>query len=149
MSAEESDSIWPTFMEALQSLTEWLPKDWPVELPAECEAETEAFWTAACREEMTRREVISTKIRQLVNQEGCPSIDAMEGWLVRRRIEWAAQAALEKARAGMEPPVAFVKVLEWALIDSWHSAGCLAMWSHAERGGKPHEDNPDGMTPWR
>jgi hypothetical protein len=29
------------------------------------------------------------------------------------------------------------EVLEWLLIRSWESDGCVALWNHAERGGMP------------
>jgi hypothetical protein len=38
-------------------------------------------------------------------------------------------------------------VLEWALVKTWETDGCIGLWNHAERGGKPHPENPDGLSP--
>jgi hypothetical protein len=72
-----------------------------------------------------------------------------EAWLYRMRARWAAQLILSKVHSGQpDPPVDLAEVLRWALIRSWETDGCLAFWSHAERDGAPHPDNPEGLTPW-
>jgi hypothetical protein len=71
----------------------------------------------------------------------------LEGFIYRRRVEWAAQLALAKAQEGIEPDAPLSEVLSWLLVTSWESDGCIALWHHAERGGKPHPENPHGLTP--
>lgn len=62
-------------------------------------------------------------------------------------MEWAAQVAIVKVQEGVEPDAPLAEVLDWALNKTWESDGCIALWNHAERGGKPHPANPDGLSP--
>ncbi len=74
----------------------------------------------------------------------------LEAWLYRRRVEWAAQVILVKAKERVEPDASVAEVLDWLLIGSWESDGCIGLWNHAERGGKSHPENPDFLSPvWK
>lgn len=137
-------SIWKDFMAWLKSAESILPQVWPPELPPES---TPDFWFLACKHEMSMRDSVSAKVRQLVAGQELPSMTLLESWLFRRRIEWASQVALAKVMEGVEPAATLPEVLEWALVKTWASDGCISMWKHAERGGKPHPENPDGLSP--
>jgi len=121
-----------------------LPAILPPELPPESSPD---FWFQVAQIEMSTRDTLSAKIRSLLNGEGFDSMTPLESWIYRRRVEWAAQVTLVKAQARVEPKIPLAKVLDWLLIDSWQTDGCIGLWNHAERGGKPHPKNPNGMTP--
>lgn len=121
-----------------------LPKLWPEELPPES---TPDFWFTACKHEMATRNLLSEKLRSLAEGKGVEPLTLLEAWLFRRRIEWASQLALGAAKKGMEPDASLPEVLQWALVETWQTDGCIGMWKHAERDGKPHPDNPDGLAP--
>ncbi|MBX3747311.1 MAG: hypothetical protein KF833_18535 [Verrucomicrobiae bacterium] len=74
-------------------------------------------------------------------------MNPIETWCFRKRLEWAAQLALAKVLEDVEPEASLTEVLVWCLVDSWHTDGCVAFWNNAERGGKPHPENPDGLHP--
>jgi hypothetical protein len=137
-------SIWLDLLEWLEETETQLPSVFPHELPPE---ESIDFWFRATEMEMSTRETVSTKVLHLVNGREYSSFTPLEAWLYRRRGEWAAQLALAKVQTHVEPDVPLTKVLEWALVSSWNSDGCIAFWNHAERGGKPRPENPDGMSP--
>lgn len=137
------ESIWPDFMAWLVRAEKDLPQVWPPELPSET---TPDFWFTVCRFEMSTRDIVSEKLRLLLSGRAVdPTL--LEVWFFRRRFEWAGQVALAKAKEGVEPPVPLAEVLEWALVKTWQTDGCISLWKHAERGGKPHPDNPDGLSP--
>jgi hypothetical protein len=121
-----------------------LPTEWPPELPPE---ETPAFWFTACKFEMSTRGALSGKVRLMIAGAEFAPLTPLEGWLLRRRFEWAGQVALSKVLDRVEPRANLIEVLEWALIGTWNTDGCIGMWKHAERGGKPHPENPDGLAP--
>lgn len=112
-----------------------LPEEWPAELPAE---DTPDFWFEASRLEMGTRRAVDGILAVLANGGAPPPISALEGWMIRRRFEWAAQLAMEKVNEGIEPDAELPEVLRWALIQTWESDGCIGFWNHAERGGKMH-----------
>jgi len=133
----------------MQNQAPQLPHEWPPELPLEEQSQTEAFWLEACRHEMSTRQMLSAKIRTLLEGLERPSISPLESWLLWRRFEWAGQVIIAKASQHVSPPdtVPLSEVLEWALIQTWETDGCIGMWRHAERGGVPHAENPDGLSP--
>lgn len=73
----------------------------------------------------------------------------LESWLFWRRIEWGGQMILARAMKEVAPAesISMSDILQWALVDTWETNGCIAMWIHSERGGKPHPENPDGLSP--
>lgn len=105
------------------------------------------FWSAAVRMEMGLRSVVSAKTRRMIAApEAPPSMTPAECWLYRKRAEWAGQLFLAKAAEHVRIPdsVTLPALLEWALIETWDSDGCIAMWNHGiERGGKPPQENPE------
>lgn len=141
--------LWSEALEWMQTQASGLPKLWPAELPPEEQSESEEFWRQACRYEMSTRDVISAKIRALATRSSCPTFSPLESWLLWRRFEWAGQLILSKAMENTAPPasVSLPYVLEWALVTTWETDGCIGMWMHSERGGVAHPDNPDGMSP--
>jgi len=140
----ESDRFWLDFMDALEVITDALPKAWPAELPPENESRSEAFWMAACREEMRTRKKLSGWIRALLERRGPSPMTAIECWLLRRRVEWAAQLGMAAADRGILPQEPLPVILDWALVRTWEKDGCQGMWLHAERGGEAHPETP----PW-
>ena len=90
---------------------------------------------------MSTRGQLSDKVRALVNGEVQAPMSPLDSWLYRRRVEWAAQLAFAKAHEGVEPHASLADVLNWLLVHSWESDGCVALWNHAERGGKPHPES--------
>ena len=120
-----------------------LPSDYPSELPA---LNSPGFWFAAAKLEMPMRDTVSAKVRLLVKGGELPAMTPLEAWLYRRRVEWAGQLCLAGATKG-EPDLYLHQALDWLLVESWEREGCIAFWNHAERGGKPHPENPDGLTP--
>lgn len=126
-----------------------LPKVWPPELPPENQSATEQFWREACRLEMLHRDSLNEKIRSMIDDPLQTTLSPMESWLLWRRFEWAGQVFLAKASENIAPPdtVTLQEVLEWALIKTWETDGCIGMWNHSERGGVPHPDNPNGLSP--
>jgi hypothetical protein len=141
--------IWSGAFEWMQAQAVLLPRDWPPELPPESQSATEEFWREACRHEMPTRHTLSGKIRTLLDGSARPAISPLESWLLWRRFEWAGQMILAKAAQNIAPPdsVTLPEVLEWALVQTWETDGCIALWHHLERGGVPHPDNPDGLSP--
>ena len=130
----------------LTSAESILPKAWPQELPPE---NTPDFWFTACKYEMATRDSLSAKVRVLIEGARLPSWTLLEVWLFRRRLEWAGQVALAKVAEGVDPDATLPEILEWALVKTWETDGCVGMWNHAERSGKPHPGNPDGLSPLR
>lgn len=96
---------------------------------------------------MASRAVLSMKVRAMIATSKLPEITPLEAWFYRRRVEWAGQVALAKAQEGVEPDAALEEVLEWALVNTWETDGCVALWNHMERNGRPHPENPDGLSP--
>lgn len=137
-------SMWLDVLDWLKATDGRLAAIFPPELPAESAPD---FWFRVAQIEMSTRDTLSAKLRLLARGEECPAMTLLEAWLYRRRAEWAAQLAILKAKEGVEPDVPLAQVLEWALVSSWESDGCIGLWNHAERGGKPHPENPDGMSP--
>lgn len=121
-----------------------LPTVWPPELPPE---ETPDFWFIACRHEMMTRKEISAQIRTMIETGDSGTVTPLEAWLIRRRLEWAGQMALAAVTKKVEPSGGLAEALYEVLVRSWEDAGCIAMWNHAERGGKPHPENQDGLSP--
>ncbi len=141
--------LWSAAMEWMQIQAVNLPKAWPPELPPEDKSKTEDFWRQVCRHEMTTRNSLSTKIRMLLDGSEPPSISALESWLLWRRFEWAGQIIMAKASQNIAPPddVPLTEVLDWALVRTWETDGCVEVWNHSERGGVPHPENPEGFSP--
>ena len=141
--------LWPSAIEWMKIQSAHLPKVWPPELPPEDQSESEEFWREACRHEMSTRDSLSAKIRTLLVGLERPSISPLESWLLWRRFEWAGQVIIAKAEQNIAPPdtVPLREVLEWALVKTWETDGCIGMWIHSERGGVPHPENPDGLSP--
>lgn len=142
MSAPQS--IWLDVVVWLKAMDARLPATFPTELPAES---SPGFWFRAAQLEMTTRDRLSAKLQLLVAGSVPAAMTPLEAWLARRRFEWAAQLTLVKVQQGIEPADPLPVVLSWLLVDSWASDGCLALWNHAERGGQPHPNNPDGLSP--
>lgn len=134
MSDEDALLMWQAVLEFLAKLENALPTTWPPELPP---LGTPGFWWEAARLEMTTRDSVSAALRLPGAGAALRAISPLGGWMVRRRIEWAAQIVQdrieERAPTGPTPE----ETLEWLLIESWESDGCLAFWSNAERDGKP------------
>lgn len=137
-------SVWMDVLKWMESRDCLLPSDFPLELPAE---ESPDFWFLAAKVEMSTRDVLSAKIRSFIAGGAPASMTPLDAWLYRRRVEWAAQLALAKATERVEPNAPLSEILEWALVSSWESDGCVSLWNHAERGGKAHPENPDGLSP--
>lgn len=121
-----------------------LPAVWPNELPAES---TPGFWFSVCQHEMKTRKEISTKLRTMIETGDSGTVSPLEAWLIRRRFEWAGQVALAAVTKRIEPDGGLAEALHEVLVRSWESDGCIGMWNHAERDGKPHPENLDGLSP--
>ena len=121
-----------------------LPAVWPPELPPE---KTPDFWFIACKFEMSTRDTVSAKLRSLACGAEAPSTTPLEAWFFRRRFEWAAQVSLSKVMKKEEPQATLSDVLNFLLVESWQSDGCQALWKHAERDGRVHPENLDGLAP--
>ena len=137
-------SVWMDVLKWMESKDSLLPSTFPTELPAE---ESPDFWFRVAQVEMSTRDMLSSKVRSLITGETPPLMTSLEAWLYRRRVEWAAQLALVKATERVEPNASLSEILEWALVSSWESDWCIGLWNHAERGGKAHPENPDGLSP--
>lgn len=127
--------VWEDFGAGLELLMSRLPTTWPEELPPESSPD---FWFTACRHEMSTRDSVSALVRALT-ADGYPihPVSPLEGWMLRRRIEWAFQWGMEALERGLAPVEPAQEVLRFALVTTWERSGCIAMWNHAERGGKP------------
>lgn len=145
MDDTESGSVWVDALSWLRLLEKTLSSRWPEELPHE---QGPDFWFRAAQLEMSTRDRLSGSIRLILSGGDMPSLSPLEEWMLRRRFEWAGQLVLLKAEQGVVPPIGLAEVLEWLLVRSWESDGCIAMWNHAERGGKPDPRNPEGLSPW-
>jgi hypothetical protein len=137
-------SIWLEMLDSLESISSQLATEFPCDLPPENSTD---FWFRACELEMSTRDSVSVKLRSLLEGPEPIATTPLESWFFRRRIEWATQLALAKVKEGAEPDVPLPDLLHWALISTWETDGCLALWNHAERDGKPHPDNPEGLSP--
>ncbi len=137
-------SIWQIAMDVIVNASKSLPPVWPPELPPE---NTPDFWFMACKLEMSTRDSVSAKLRTLSSGAEAPDPTPLEAWFFRRRFEWAGQVMLAKVQEQIEPDATLAEVLEWLLVRSWETDGCIAMWNHAERGGRAHPGNPDGLSP--
>lgn len=137
-------SIWLDVLAWLKAMEVRLPTVYPTELPPES---SDGFWFHVAQIEMSTRDTLSAKVQALVAGAEFPAMSDLEVWLYRRRVEWAAQLALASAQRKIEPEAPLGDLLEWLLIDSWESDGCIGLWNHAERGGTPHPENPDGLSP--
>lgn len=136
--------MWNEVIVWFENVERRLPTEFPNQLPPENDPDR---WFHESRLEMQTRGIVSAKIRWLVAQPESPSMDALQAWFLRRRIEWACQVVVAQAKAGVVPDAPLNGLLEWLLVDKWESDGCIAMWNHAERGGQPHPENPAGLTP--
>lgn len=138
----EAAKFWLGAMDWMSGEIARLAADWPPELPPQSSATGEAFWMEASRREMSTRDTLSAKLRRLIADGERSAMTALECWMLRRRVEWAAQLAMAKTAEGILPDAPLTEVLDWLLVSSWESDGCLAMWKHAERGGAPHPAGP-------
>lgn len=141
---DERMGNWKNIMDWLVDTIQQLPQVWPPELPPE---ETKDFWFTACRFEMQTRKEISARIRLMFHGEEMGEVRPLESWFFRRRMEWASQVVLAAVQKHLPPGRTAEETLEHLLIESWEKDGCVSMWYHAERGGQPHPENPDGLTP--
>ena len=137
-------SIWLDAVDWLKRVDPQLPALFPSALPPETAPD---FWFRLAETEMKTRDVVSAKVRAVIDGKTPSSLTSLEAFIYRRRVEWAAQLALAKAQEGIEPNAPLTEVLIWLLVASWESDGCIALWNHAERGGKPHPKNPRGLSP--
>jgi len=137
-------SIWLDYIECLKLLDQAVPAEFPPELPPETNPD---FWVRATKLEMENRKVLSGKIRTLIEKQTDPGFTELECWLYRRRTDWAGQLALVKVKERVEPNVPLADLLIWGLVTTWETDGCISLWNHMERGGKPHPKNPDGLIP--
>jgi hypothetical protein len=137
-------SLWSKVMSWFKACEAALPVVWPAELPPE---ETPGFWFLACKEEMRTRKEISGKLRTMIETGDTGTVTPLEAWLIRRRLEWAGQYVLAAVMKKIEPDQPIAETLYWALVEAWEESGCISMWNHAERDGKPHPANPDGLSP--
>ena len=137
-------SIWPEVISWMQACETALPAIWPPELPPE---QMPDFWFVACRHEMATRKEISAQLRTMIETGDSGTVTPLQGWLIRRRFEWAGQVALAAVSRKIEPVEGLAETLYEVLAMSWEKDGCIGMWNHAERGGKPHPENPDGLSP--
>jgi hypothetical protein len=135
---------WSSIMDWLVGTTKQLPQVWPPELPPE---ETKDFWFTASRFEMQTRKEISARMRLMFHGQEMGDLLPLECWFFRRRIEWAAQIALAAVQKCVPPEGTAEETLEHLLIESWEKDGCISMWNHAERDGRPHPENLDGLSP--
>jgi hypothetical protein len=96
---------------------------------------------------MSTRDNVSALIRTLVDGWALPPMTPLDCWMLRRRLEWASQLIQAKLEEGIAPPptVSVQQVLDWALIRTWDSDGCIAMWMHGERKGSPHPRKSPGQ----
>jgi hypothetical protein len=138
------ESKWQQLRQWLMRMDKHVPAVFPSELPAESDP---TFWFEVARLEMSGRVELSRKVTSLINISQSPEFSDLEAWFYRRRVEWASQLILVKLDEGVEPDAKLEEILEWALVKTWETDGCIALWNHAERGGKPHADNPDGLSP--
>ncbi len=141
---EPRKSLWLLAMDRVVQLEKHLPQVWPPELPPE---QTPGFWFHASQLEMTTRDSVSALLRSAILTPPPPQVSPLEGWMIRRRLEWAGQILLSQAQLNVEQTGTVEEALLYALVRTWESDGCIGMWIHAERGGQPHPDNPDGLTP--
>src|SRR6266511_2968871 len=125
-----SKSVWLAVLDWMKAMDSRLPAIFPPELPPES---SQDFWFPVAQIEMSTRDTLTAKVRTLVSGEGLPAMTPIEAWLYRRRVEWAAQVALVKAQQRVEPDVPLPEVLDWLLIGSWDTDGCIGLWNHAER----------------
>lgn len=144
MSHDARKSLWLEAVEWLQQVDRWLPAQYPAELPPDT---TKDFWFQVARFEMSTRDEVSAKLRAIISGLKPSDLSSLDCWFFRRRFEWAGQLALAKVQESIEPQAALPEVLDWMLVQSWESAGCIGMWNHAERDGKAHPENPDGLSP--
>jgi len=70
----------------------------------------------------------------------------LEAWFYRRRVEWAVELLSANATARTEPEIPLARVLEWLLISSWESDGCIEFQRKARRGGKEHPSNWESVV---
>lgn len=135
---------WKNITGRLVAAEKELPAVWPAELPPE---DTKDFWFTACRYEMMMRKEISRRMRLMFRGEEMGDVLPLDAWLFRRRMEWAGQMALTAMQKNVPPAETAETTLEQLLVESWETSGCISMWKHAEREGRPHPENPDGLTP--
>lgn len=139
--------IWVDVIAELRRISDRLPSSWPSELPAESDP---GLWRAAARLEMACRKEVSGICSRLAAGLELPPISPLHGWFVHRRLEFGLQAILTKVHERIVPDesIPMTEILRIFLISVWDSDGCLAFWNTAiERGGRPHEENPDGLRP--
>lgn len=141
---DERMGNWANIMDWLVSTAQQLPQVWPPELPPE---EAKDFWFIACRFEMQTRKEVSARIRLMFHGEEMGEVRPLESWFFRRRMEWAGQVVLAAVQKNLLPGQTAEETLEHLLVGSWEKDGCVGMWYHAERDGRPHPENPDGLTP--
>ena len=115
----------------------------PPELPP---LNSRRFWDQASQLEMQHRAALSMKILKNIETGEPAELTPLESWLCHRRVEWAAQLILANVRTCIPSPSSVHEILKWALVESWQSDGCIAFWNHVERGGRPHPDNPEGLS---
>lgn len=139
--------MWCDAIRWMDKSVKQLTVDWPEEFPPESDKD---FWTIACQMEMKNRAVMTQKTRRLVST-GRPDqiMTVLEQWYYRRRVEFAVQLCIAGVQREVHNPKASLReLLHYLLVESWDDSGCIAMWNHAiERGGQPHPENPDGLTP--
>jgi len=66
---------------------------------------------------------LSAKLRGLAEVTELEKVTPLEAWLLQRRVEWAAQFAVEAVGRGLEPGGDPVEILMFVLIGSWDSDG--------------------------
>lgn len=130
-------SHWLAVMTELRRIESHLPKDWPAELPLE---QTEDFWWHAQRAELQTRESVDGLIRSLSDGEAPSAISPLLGWMIRRRIEWAAQLAKAYAKVMPHPQEKVRSLLDLVLIQTWQSDGQHAFHKHSSRDGSTPPD---------
>lgn len=133
------NSLWLDLLAWMQALDARLPVDRPEDMLPEGDPQ---FWWQVAGIEFQTRGAVNAKIEALLATMEPIAMMPWEAFLIRKRMEWAAQVALAKAKEGVEPDATLLEVLRWTLLTTWESDGCIALWNNAERGGKPHPDTP-------
>lgn len=112
-------------------IVESLPEVWPEDMPPEG---TPGLWSAAFLLEKQTRAELSRRIPEIIAEPHRASLTTAQAWMLRRRIEWAAQLLAEGVRNGLSCPTG-EDFLRRALIEMWESDGAASFARRAQGGG--------------
>ena len=96
------------------------------EIPREIAADSSG--NDAARLEMETRSIVSLRLANFIEGYFTDVPDPLVSHFIRQRLDWAARAIMCGVTGEDYPEASFDGLLQWCLVDSWNTRGCVDFW---------------------